>query len=196
MSDLVSPFLSLSPTWVDISRMPLALINCMHDEGNAAGRWYMNHSFRLFCNSSCLPVKFIVISAAFQLQLVPLDFCSDLHPRPRQFADCARALAAHRVCLHCNLSTTQHEPLSARHTSHVTRHTSHVTRHTLRITRHTSQEIMHLGGAISHKSSGDTAFAHRYDSIPSHSDLEHPNPLASTACSIALMQPPLQASQF
>ena len=46
MSDLVSPFLSLSPTWVDISRMPLALVNCMHDEGNAAGRWYMNHSFR------------------------------------------------------------------------------------------------------------------------------------------------------
>jgi len=134
MSDLVSPFLSLSPTWVDISRMPLALINCMHDEGNAAGRWYMNHSFRLFCNSSCLPVKFIVISAAFQLQLVPLDFCSDLHPRPRQFADCARALAAHRVCLHCNLSTTQHEPLSARHTSHGTRHTSHIAHHTSHVT--------------------------------------------------------------
>jgi hypothetical protein len=44
MSDLLSPFLSIPHTWFDVSRLPLARVNSMHDEGNAAGRWYNRDS--------------------------------------------------------------------------------------------------------------------------------------------------------
>jgi hypothetical protein len=44
MSDLLSPFLAIPHTWFDVSRLPLAQINSMHDEGNAAGRWYNRDS--------------------------------------------------------------------------------------------------------------------------------------------------------
>jgi hypothetical protein len=57
MSDLVSPFLALSPSWIDISRMPLAVINSMHDEGNAAGRWYIRSHNPL--NSPIIRITFL-----------------------------------------------------------------------------------------------------------------------------------------
>ena len=76
MSDLLSPFLSIPHTWFDVSRLPLARINSMHDEGNAAGRWYNRDSHvcaaasardALHARACCHHFIIAVITFMFQL---------------------------------------------------------------------------------------------------------------------------------
>jgi hypothetical protein len=99
--DLLSPFLSIPHTWFDVSRLPLAHINSMHDEGNAAGRWY-NLVSPVCAAASARDA--LLITFMFQLQLVPIDFCPGRHPQTCGYAGVSRALAADRDGFDCKLS--------------------------------------------------------------------------------------------